>query len=141
LSRRITLGGLPEPCEAKSLARSFGHLFLGSFLLGAEMTRSADDSEQFSSTRDHCTDDRYTRLTKPCDGDMSGDFPNIATPGLKSGHSLGSEDSPRPDFAKQAKTLLDWDGDDRERRHVDYTVGWICALHIELAASRAMLDC
>ncbi|PTB64492.1 purine and uridine phosphorylase, partial [Trichoderma citrinoviride] len=26
-------------------------------------------------------------------------------------------------------------------QHSDYTVGWICALHIEMAAARAMLDC
>ncbi|KAL7950663.1 hypothetical protein V8C42DRAFT_350479 [Trichoderma barbatum] len=25
--------------------------------------------------------------------------------------------------------------------HNDYTIGWICALHIEMAAARAMLDC
>ncbi|KAK2047385.1 purine and uridine phosphorylase [Colletotrichum somersetense] len=66
--------------------------------------------------------------------------PNMITSGLKRGHSRGSDDSPRPDFAKRAKTLPDWNGDDRERHHVDYIVGWICALHIELAASRAMLD-
>lgn len=26
-------------------------------------------------------------------------------------------------------------------QHDDYTIGWICALHIEMAAARAMLDC
>ncbi|WDK09299.1 hypothetical protein CGRA01v4_00577 [Colletotrichum graminicola] len=71
---------------------------------------------------------------------MSNDVPSMVTSGRKRGHSRYSDDSPRPDIAKRAKTLLDCNGDDRERRHVDYTVGWICALHSELAASRAILD-
>ncbi|KAL7819654.1 Pfs, NACHT and ankyrin domain protein [Trichoderma gracile] len=37
--------------------------------------------------------------------------------------------------------LLTHSSDAPRLQHGDYTIGWICALHIEMAAARAMLDC
>ncbi|KZL78184.1 NACHT and ankyrin domain protein [Colletotrichum tofieldiae] len=60
--------------------------------------------------------------------------------GAKRGLSQDSDDGPHPEPVKRLKTWGESNGDGQKRRHADYTVGWICALHIELAASRAMLD-
>lgn len=45
-----------------------------------------------------------------------------------------------PSFPKRQKTLEGRDSIRHEARHEEYTIAWICALPLELAASRAMLD-
>ncbi|GKT51921.1 5'-methylthioadenosine/S-adenosylhomocysteine nucleosidase [Colletotrichum spaethianum] len=81
-----------------------------------------------------------TDLTNPRSVEMPSDAPDGVPSGAKRGLSQDSEDTPRSDPAKRLRAWGSSNGDGRERRHADYTVGWICALHIELAASRAMLD-
>lgn len=49
-----------------------------------------------------------------------------------------SDDGALPYHAKRRKT--DFHQDEQEAIHDRYTVAWICALHIEMAAARAMLD-
>ncbi|GKT58070.1 PFS domain-containing protein [Colletotrichum tofieldiae] len=70
--------------------------------------------------------------------------------GDKRGCSELSEDELYPNDAKRRRTWAEPGAYDRRRleigpprklEHVDYTVGWICALPVELAASQAMLDC
>ncbi|KAK1974197.1 hypothetical protein LZ30DRAFT_423343 [Colletotrichum cereale] len=68
---------------------------------------------------------------------MSSDALGMVTSGTKRGHSQDGDDFRQSDPAKRRQN---WNDDERERQHADYTVGWVCALHIELAASRAMLD-
>lgn len=43
--------------------------------------------------------------------------------------------------ASLSNDLLTHSSDAPRLQHSDYTIGWICALHIEMAAARAMLDC
>lgn len=59
------------------------------------------------------------------------------------------DDSPTPSTSKRRRPDDDLESDDRRYQngctpgtfsHNDYTVGWICALPIEMAAARAMLD-
>ncbi|KLO98698.1 related to ankyrin 3 [Fusarium fujikuroi] len=49
-----------------------------------------------------------------------------------------SDDGALPYHAKRRRT--DFHHDEQEAIHDRYTVAWICALHIEMAAARAMLD-
>ncbi|KAJ5823813.1 Pfs NACHT and Ankyrin domain protein [Penicillium robsamsonii] len=59
------------------------------------------------------------------------------------------DDSPTPSTSKRRRPDDDFESDDRKYQkdcttgtfsHDDYTVGWICALPIEMAAARTMLD-
>ncbi|KZL76464.1 nacht and ankyrin domain protein [Colletotrichum incanum] len=71
---------------------------------------------------------------------MSSDALDMLNSGTRRDLSQDSGYVPQSDPLEHSKTWGHSNGDDRERQHADYTVGWVCALHFELAASRAMLD-
>ncbi|KAL6409850.1 Pfs, NACHT and Ankyrin domain protein [Ilyonectria robusta] len=73
----------------------------------------------------------------------------ISFDGRKRSRDDTDYDSPTPSASKRQKPDDDLDSDNRRHRrgrslgrfsHNDYTVGWVCALHIEMAAATAMLD-
>ncbi|KAK7217297.1 hypothetical protein V2G26_005300 [Clonostachys chloroleuca] len=61
---------------------------------------------------------------------------------MKRGHS-GSEDGDRADLSRLAKRLKFFESQSGEKTthgKDEYDVAWVCALHIEMGAARAMLD-
>lgn len=73
----------------------------------------------------------------------------ISFDGRKRNRDDTDYDSPATNASKRQVPDEDLDTDNRRHRrgrtpgsfsHDDYTVGWVCALHIEMAAAKAMLD-
>ncbi|CAI6097707.1 unnamed protein product [Clonostachys chloroleuca] len=61
---------------------------------------------------------------------------------MKRGHS-GSEDGDRADLSRLSKRLKFFESQSGEKTihgKDEYDVAWVCALHIEMGAARAMLD-
>ncbi|KAL7924067.1 hypothetical protein ACQKWADRAFT_311398 [Trichoderma austrokoningii] len=74
--------------------------------------------------------------------ELSDTSPEMPSNGQKRAQSEDDIENPLPRPAKQQKNALDSPVNSQISRlqRENYTVGWICALHIEMAAARAMLD-